>query len=126
VPFTSLRNGFHAAGALQFLGSALETGEAVLPADGPVCWTAHADLADAAAALLADEGRCDGPTPPLTAGQALTFDDIAAIAGDLTGRSIKRITVSDGHFREQRHCCGNGCPPHDGNVRRNSVRLTAS
>ncbi|MEV7142028.1 hypothetical protein [Streptomyces tauricus] len=43
-------------------------------------WTAHADLADAAAAVLADEGRFDGPTPPLTAGQALTFDDIARIA----------------------------------------------
>ncbi|MGV4981162.1 NmrA family NAD(P)-binding protein [Streptomyces sp. NRAIS4] len=108
VPFTSLRNGFHAASALQFLGPALETGEVVLPADGPVCWTAHADLADAAAAVLADEGRFDGPTPPLTAAQALTFDDLAAIAGELTGRTITRISVPDGHFREQ--MVGRGVP----------------
>ncbi|MGW1051376.1 NmrA family NAD(P)-binding protein [Streptomyces sp. CG4] len=108
VPFTSLRNGFHAASALQFLGPGLETGEVALPADGPVCWTAHADLADAAAAILADEGRFDGPTPPLTAAEALTFDDMAALAGALTGRVIKRTTVPDDQFREQ--MVGRGVP----------------
>ncbi|MFB6671604.1 NAD(P)H-binding protein [Streptomyces sp. NPDC056390] len=101
VPFTSLRNGFYATSALQFLGHGLESGEVELPADGPVSWTAHADLADAAAAVLADEGRFDGPTPPLTAAQALTFDDIAAIATEVGGRSIKRITTPDDAFREQ-------------------------
>lgn len=57
VPFTSLRNGFYAASAVQFLGHAVESGHLVLPHDGPVSWTAHADLADAAAAIPADEGR---------------------------------------------------------------------
>lgn len=101
VPFTSLRDGFHASTAAQFLGHALESGELTLPADGPVSWTAHADLADAAAAILADEGRFDGPTPPLTAAQAPTLDDVAAIATEVTGRTIKRITASDDRFREQ-------------------------
>jgi len=101
VPFTSLRNGFHAASAAQFLGHAKETGDIALPADGPVCWTAHADLAEAAAAILADEGRFDGPTPPLTAARALTFDDIAGIATKLTGRAITRTTVPDDQFRER-------------------------
>lgn len=63
VPFTSLRNGFYAASAAHFLGHAVESGRIALPADGPVSWTAHADLAEAAAAILADEGRIDGPTP---------------------------------------------------------------
>ncbi|MFF1735373.1 NAD(P)H-binding protein [Streptomyces sp. NPDC058247] len=101
VPYTSLRNGFYATSALQFLGHGLESREVELPADGPVSWTAHADLADAAAAVLADEGRFDGPTPPLTAAQALTFDDIAGIAAEVGGRSVKRITTPDDTFREQ-------------------------
>ncbi|MGW5316657.1 NmrA family NAD(P)-binding protein [Nocardia thailandica] len=99
VPFTALRNGFYAASALQFFGRAAETGELVLPADGPVAWTAHDDLAEAAAALLAGESRYDGPTPPLTAGRALDFDEIAALASAITGRTIRRITVSDEEFR---------------------------
>ncbi|MEV6338885.1 NAD(P)H-binding protein [Nocardia vinacea] len=101
VPFTSLRNGFYAASAVRFFGRAAETGQLVLPADGAVSWTAHVDLADAAAAILTEEGRFDGPTPPLTAAQAIDFDEIAALAATLTGRTIKRITVSDEEFRHQ-------------------------
>jgi uncharacterized protein YbjT (DUF2867 family) len=101
VPFTSLRNGFYAASGAHFLGHAPGTGELALPADGPVAWTAHADLADAAAAVLLDEGRFEGPTPPLTGGRALTFEEIAGIAEELTGRTVKRVTVPDERFREQ-------------------------
>ena len=60
MPFTALRNGFYASTVAHLLGRALETGELVAPADGPVSWTAHADLAEAAAVILADEGRFDG------------------------------------------------------------------
>ncbi|MCZ1005941.1 SDR family oxidoreductase [Streptomyces lydicus] len=108
VPFTSLRNGFYTTSALHFLGDAADSGRFALPADGPVAWTAHADLADATAAILADEGRFDGPTPPLTGGQLLSFDDIAAIATELTGRTITRATVPDAQFREQ--LTGQGVP----------------
>jgi NAD(P)H dehydrogenase (quinone) len=101
VPFTSLRNGFHATSAALLLGHAVQSGEIALPADGPVCWTAHADLAEAAAAILADEGRFDGPTPPLTAGQALTFDDIAGLAAEVTGRAFTRTTIPDDLFLKQ-------------------------
>ncbi|GAA2600784.1 MULTISPECIES: NmrA family NAD(P)-binding protein [Streptomyces] len=108
VPFTSLRNGFYAASAAHFLDHALETGEIALPADGPVAWTAHADLAEAAAAILADEGRFEGPTPPLTGSRALTFDDIAALATELTGRTFTRATAPDAAFRD--HLVGQGVP----------------
>ncbi|MER5434637.1 SDR family oxidoreductase [Streptomyces sp. NPDC002588] len=100
VPFTSLRNGFYATSAAHFLGHAVESGRLVLPADGPVSWTAHADLADATAAILADEGCFDGPTPPLTGGRALTFEDIAGIAAEVTGRPMTRTVASDDDFRE--------------------------
>ncbi|MFD5827547.1 NAD(P)H-binding protein [Lentzea sp. NPDC060358] len=93
--FTSLRNGFYASTVPQLLGPALTTGELVAPADGPVSWTAHADLAEAAAVLLAGEETFDGPTPPLTAPQALDLADVAALLGEITGRTIRRVVVPD-------------------------------
>ncbi len=99
VAFTSLRNGFYADSALMLMGQALETGALVAPEDGPVSWTTHADLADATAALLADEGHLDGITPPLTGPAALTLADLAGIASDLSGRTIQRVTVTDEEYR---------------------------
>ncbi|MEV4702445.1 NAD(P)H-binding protein [Actinoplanes sp. NPDC049316] len=95
IPYTSLRNGFYTGTVPRLLGRALETGELAAPADGPVSWTAHADLAEAAAVILADEGRFDGPTPPLTAPEALDLADAAAILGEITGRSVRRVVVDD-------------------------------
>jgi uncharacterized protein YbjT (DUF2867 family) len=99
VRFTSLRNGFYAATAIQLMGHALHTGELVAPEDGPVSWTAHADLAEAAATALTREGVLDGTTPPLTGSHALGFADIARIASELTGREITRVTVSDDEWK---------------------------
>ncbi|MET7320347.1 SDR family oxidoreductase [Streptomyces sp. NPDC005549] len=111
VPFTSLRNGFYAASATRFLDHARETGEILLPADGPVAWTAHADLAEATAAVLVDEGRFEGPTPPLTASRALSFDGIAALASEVTGREFTRSTAPDAAFRER--LVAQGVPAHN-------------
>ncbi|MFD4599130.1 NAD(P)H-binding protein [Streptomyces sp. NPDC058464] len=109
VAWTSLRNGFHADSGLGFLAQGLDAGEVALPADGPVCWTAHADLAEAAAVVLADEcPRFEGPTPPLTATEALTFADLVALAGELTGRPITRTTAADDTFRA--HLVAGGVP----------------
>ncbi|MBE1494307.1 uncharacterized protein YbjT (DUF2867 family) [Amycolatopsis lexingtonensis] len=94
-PFAALRNGFYAATVPLLLGEALRTGELVAPADGPVSWTAHADLAEAAAIILAEEGRFDGPTPPLTAPAALDLDDVAGLLTELTGRPIRRVVAGD-------------------------------
>ena len=95
VPFTALRNGFYASTIPHLLGRALETGELVAPADGPVSWTAHADLAEAAAIILAGQAQFDGPTPPLTAPDALDLDGIAGILAKLTGRTVNRVVADD-------------------------------
>ncbi len=109
VPFTSLRNGFYAASAVRFVAPALaDGGEVALPADGPVSWTAHADLAEAAAVILADEGRFDGPTPPLTATEAFTLDDVAKLAAQATGHAVTRTVAPDEEFREG--LIGHGVP----------------
>ncbi len=100
VPFTALRNGYYAASGVTFLGNALQTGELVVPEDGPVCWTAHADLARVAAITLT-RGGLDGITPPLTGSEMLDLAGIAAIASEVTGRPIRRIVVSDDEFRSR-------------------------
>jgi NAD(P)H dehydrogenase (quinone) len=93
--FTALRNGFYATTVPFLLGQALSTGEIVAPADGPVSWTTHADLAEAAAVILAHPGRFDGPTPPLTAADALDLADVADLLTKLTGRTIRRTVADD-------------------------------
>ncbi len=107
VAFTSLRNGYYASSALLLLGNAIETGEVVAPEDGPVAWTAHDDLARAAAITLA-KGGLDGITPALTGSEALDLAGVAEIVSEVTGRPIRRIVVSDEEFRS--HLLAHGSP----------------
>jgi NAD(P)H dehydrogenase (quinone) len=104
--FTSLRHGFYAESALHMIGSGLAADEIRAPEDGPVSWTARADLAEADAVLLANEGRLDGVTPPLTAPEAFTMAELAAIAAELTGREITRVTLSDDTWVEEKVAAG--------------------
>ena len=97
-PYTALRNGYYATSLRFHIADAAQTGELTAPADGPVSWTARADLAEAAAAVLADEGRFDGPTPPLTATDAVDLQDVAGVLSDLSGRTVRRIVVDDEDF----------------------------
>jgi len=108
VPFTALRNGFYASTVPRLVGRALETGEIVAPADGPVSWTTHADLAEAAATILVQEGRFDGATPPLTAAEAHDLEEIAGILSELTGRSIRRVVADDDEWTQG--LIGHGVP----------------
>jgi len=108
VPFTALRNGFYASTPVFMVRSALETGELILPEDGPFSWTAHRDLADAAAIALTEPGRVDGITPPLTGPELFDYADVAAIASDLLGRKVTRITVPDEEWRQA--ALGRGMP----------------
>jgi uncharacterized protein YbjT (DUF2867 family) len=94
VAWTALRNGFYAHSLDWLLGPWRETGVIATPADGPVSWTERGDEAEAAAVILAGERHFDGPVT-LTASAAVTFDDIAGIASELTGRDIRRVVVDD-------------------------------
>jgi uncharacterized protein YbjT (DUF2867 family) len=101
LAWTSLRNGFYTSSALDFLigRPALEAGHIEAPADGKVSWTDRGDLAQAAAAILADEGRFEGPTPPLTGSERLDFADVAAIASEVLGHEVRRTVLTDDAFR---------------------------
>ena len=100
VAFTALRHGFYAESALHMMGHGLREGVIRAPEDGPVSWTTRADLAEADALILTQEGRFEGPTPPLTALAAVTLDEVAAIASEVAGREIKRVTISDEEWRQ--------------------------
>ncbi len=99
MAWTALRNGFYASSGIALMRDWRETGAIEAPADGKVAWTAHADLAEAAAAILARPGRFDGPTPPLTASEALDLEDMAAVACDLRGAPVTRTVISDATAR---------------------------
>lgn len=98
IAFTSLRNGFYSLVAIDAAKASIESGTLRAPADGKVAWTAKADLAEAAAVILSREGRFDGPTPPLTASEAIDFNAIAADVSAITGRTTARVTLSDAEF----------------------------
>jgi NAD(P)H dehydrogenase (quinone) len=92
IAWTSLRNGFYAHSLTWLAGPWRETDRITVPADGPVSWTAREDAAEAAAVILASDGAYDGPTT-LTAGAAPTFEEIATIVSELTGRRIERVVM---------------------------------
>ena len=55
VAWTVPGYGFDASSGLMLRGEALATGTIDVPAAGKVAWTAHAELAEAPAIILADE-----------------------------------------------------------------------
>lgn len=105
VGWTALRNGFYAHSLDWLLGPWRQTGVIAAPADGPVSWTDRADAAEAAAIILAGQRVFDGPVT-LTASRAVTFDDIAAIASEQTGRDITRVVVPDEQWVTDRIAAG--------------------
>jgi len=97
IAWTSLRNGFYAHSLNWLMGPWRETGVITVPADGPVSWTAREDAAEAAAVILASNGAYEGPTT-LTASTATTFEEIAALASELTGRTIERVVMDQNEW----------------------------
>lgn len=102
VAWTALRNGFYASSGVMLLGDAATSGRLAAPSDGKVSWTAHADLAEAAAILLTEpKVRFEGPTPPLTASQAVDLADLADILSEVCAHRIHREVISDAAFRDR-------------------------
>ena len=99
LAWTALRHGFYAESALMLMGNAPKTGGIDAPVDGKVSWTTHEDLAEADAAILVDEGRFEGPTPPLTGSEALDLGDLAALVSTITSRPVLRRTLTDDELR---------------------------
>ena len=99
LAWTALRHGFYAESGIALMGDALKTGVLEAPEDGKVAWTTCADLAEADAIILAEEGRHDGPTLPLTASEALDMADLADIGSALLDSPIRRKILSHEDLR---------------------------
>jgi uncharacterized protein YbjT (DUF2867 family) len=99
VAFTALRNGFYAGTLERFAAEAVETGRIAAPEDGPFSWTAHEDLAEAAAIALAEEGRLDGITPPLTAPATLDLAAVADTLAEISGQAVTRVVMDDDEWK---------------------------
>lgn len=98
VRHTSLRNGFYASSLVGLIGDAVKTGELIVPEDGPIAWTTHSDLAQATAVILTEK-NWDGPSPNLTASEAIDMEGVAAMVSDIVGRPIYRKVVTDEAYR---------------------------
>lgn len=94
IAWTALRHGFYAQSLLAMQAEGFAGGMITAPADGPVAWTTHDDLAEADAALLAGERIMDGPTPPMTGPEALDLAGIARLASEVKGEKVSRSLIS--------------------------------
>jgi NAD(P)H dehydrogenase (quinone) len=114
LKWTALRHGFYGASGIAMMGDAMKTGILETAADGKFSWAAHADLAEAAAIILADEGKYDGPTPPLTGTEALDFGDLAGLASQLKNKLVHRKVITDDEVRAK--VAARGAPPNAANL----------
>lgn len=104
VSWTALRYGFF-GNPHYLLGPWRQTGVITGPADGPVPWVDRGDIAEGAAVILAGDRSFDGPVT-LSAPHAVTLDDFAAIASEVSGRRIERIVVDDAQWLEEQVAAG--------------------
>jgi NAD(P)H dehydrogenase (quinone) len=97
MAFTCLRDNFYADVMPDFVGA---DGAIRGPAgDGRVSLLAVDDVADVAVAVLRDPSAHRGTAYPLTGPEALSFDDVARIIGEETGRptTYVRETVEEAY-----------------------------
>ncbi len=99
IAWTALRHGFYSSSGIAMLMPALQSGLLETALDGPVSWTAHEDLAEAAVRILLSPSMQDGPTAPLTGPEALDLSDLCLAASQLLGTQISRRVLPDQEMR---------------------------
>lgn len=95
--YTILQNSLYADVIPQFIGDVLNTQTIYLPAaQGKTAFVVRTDIAEAAAAVLTSDGH-NGKTYKVTNTESYTYQNVADIISDITGKSITYIspTVED-------------------------------
>lgn len=89
IPFTSIRNGFYAESGAEFFFDGIHDGTLYVPANGPVNWATHEDLAEGMVEILIADNFTE-KYPNLTAQQLVSFEEAAKNykAEDLTYQEI--------------------------------------
>jgi NAD(P)H dehydrogenase (quinone) len=94
LPATILRNGWYTENYRATFDQAAQTGVvAASVGDASVASAARADFAEAAAVVLTTDGH-EGAVYELSGDQAWTYDDLAAVFGDVLGREVAYRQIS--------------------------------
>jgi len=98
LPTVILRNNWYTENYLTDVARAAESGViAASVADGRVAAAARADYAEAAAVVLREDGHV-GQVYELGGDASLSYDDVAAAAGEALGREVAYVRVSREDF----------------------------
>ncbi|GLZ43677.1 SDR family oxidoreductase [Actinokineospora sp. NBRC 105648] len=99
VPFTFLRNGMYHENYTAGLAQSVEHGALVTSTGtGQVASASRDDLALAAAIVATTDGH-DGAVYELTGPRAWSFDELAGIAGQVSGKPLPLAAVTDDEFK---------------------------
>ncbi len=99
LTYTILRHNVYMDFIPMFIGeNALETGVIYLPAgDGRAAFVLRTDMAEASAAILTSQGH-ENREYHISADTAVSYAEIAAILGELSGKEIKYVSPSQQEY----------------------------
>lgn len=93
-----------------FIGNVLETETIYLPAgSGKISVALRSEMAEAAAEVLASKGH-ENKVYDIVNTEAYSYEDIARIISEITGKSIKYISPTAAEFTEKLRQTGNSIP----------------
>ena len=92
--YTIIREGPYAHQFTEYLNYHPGATEIVIPCDGPVCWAARADLAEATARIIhAPSDKYSNQTLLLTGPRAVTLSDVGGMVEKIAGGELPVIIV---------------------------------
>lgn len=100
IPFTFLRNGWYTENYLMSIPNAIESGE-MFGCAGEAKFSAasRSDYAQAAAKVMATEGHLR-KIYELAGDETFTLNELAKVVGDISGKSVKYINLSEKDYSQ--------------------------
>lgn len=94
IPYTIMRNTYYADFLPDIIGNAIESGAIYYSAgDAKINFAARINMAEANAIVLADPSSYKNKVYEITSGNTYTFDEIAAMLSEITGKQIKYVDI---------------------------------
>ncbi len=111
VPYTVLRNApYTELHVIERLLPSLQAGELrINSGDGTVAFIARSDIAEAAIAILLQDGHA-GKTYDLTGNERLTYRDVAQLVASVSGRPLAYVELDDAAFEREAQAAGLPAP----------------
>ena len=94
IPYTIMRNTYYADFLPDIIGNAIESGAIYYSAgDAKINFAARINMAEANAIVLADPSSYKNKVYEIISGNTYTFDEIAAMLSEITGKQIKYVDI---------------------------------